>query len=348
MEWNNDNVLELINAYRVRPVLWNSLDPSYKNKNKKEDAWRELADMLTTDTAEIKKKMQSLLASFRREKQKLKTTSGMGSEEIYDTKWFAFKSLLFLKDKNQPVKTQDTEENNENESTQTTQDQDLEENTDRDLNETVSNENHADNEEVIPKRKEFVSPKRIPRKKTKLIEDPRITDAYAVITDLKSNISAPTKDGCSAYGEHIAFKLRSYNSYTRAIVEHHINNIIFNADMGLYAQTNNSNIQLPTTNSTGYYSSPAPSPVLSPAPTLSSHSSNTSNINIQIPTTTANSTEYYSSPVSSAASAPSPLISPTGEQSLNIPPTDFTELKSVSTNNIMDANLGSFFTSFKN
>nr|CAI5845696.1 unnamed protein product [Callosobruchus analis] len=207
--------------------------------------------MLTTDTAEIKKKMQSLLASFRREKQKLKTTSGMGSEEIYDTKWFAFKSLLFLKDKNQPVKTQDTEGNvskiNENESTQTTQDQDLEENTDRDLNETVSNENHADNEEVIPKRKEFVSPKRIPRKKTKLIEDPRITDAYAVITDLKSNISAPTKDGCSAYGEHIAFKLRSYNSYTRAIVEHHINNIIFNADMGLYAQTNNSNIQLQQT-----------------------------------------------------------------------------------------------------
>nr|CAH7720345.1 unnamed protein product [Callosobruchus chinensis] len=107
MEWNNDNVLELINAYRVRPVLWNSLDPYYKNKNKKEDAWRELADMLTTDTAEIKKKMQSLLASFRREKQKLKTTSGMGSEEIYDTKWFAFKSLLFLKDKNQPVKHKD-------------------------------------------------------------------------------------------------------------------------------------------------------------------------------------------------------------------------------------------------
>nr|CAH7748804.1 unnamed protein product [Callosobruchus chinensis] len=72
MEWNNDNVSELINAYRVRPVLWNSLDPYYKNK--KEDAWRELADMLTTDTAEIKKMMQSLLASFRREKQKLKTT----------------------------------------------------------------------------------------------------------------------------------------------------------------------------------------------------------------------------------------------------------------------------------
>lgn len=111
MEWSNDSVLQLINAYRIRPVLWNSLDSYYKNKNKKEDAWRELADMLNTDIAEIKKKMQSLLASFRRERQKLKTISGMGAEEVYDTKWFAFKSLLFLKDKNQPVETQDTEGN---------------------------------------------------------------------------------------------------------------------------------------------------------------------------------------------------------------------------------------------
>lgn len=111
MEWSNDSVLQLIDAYRIRPVLWNSSDPFYKNKNKKEDAWRELAELLKTDSAEIKKKMQSLLASFRREKQKLKTTSGMGTEELYDTKWFAFKSLLFLKDKNRPVQTQDTDGN---------------------------------------------------------------------------------------------------------------------------------------------------------------------------------------------------------------------------------------------
>lgn len=109
MEWCNDSVLQLINAYRIRPVLWNSSDPYYKNKNKKEDAWGEIADMMKTDSAEIKKKIQSLLASFRREKQKLKTTSGMGAEEVYDTKWFAFKSLLFLKDKNRPVQTEDTE-----------------------------------------------------------------------------------------------------------------------------------------------------------------------------------------------------------------------------------------------
>lgn len=192
-------------------------------------------------------------------------------------------------------------------------------------------------------------PKEFRKKKTKHIEDPRVTDAYAVITDLKSNISAQKKDGCSAYGEHIGFKLRSYNSYTRAIVEHHINNIIFNADMGVYAQANNSIIQLPTTNSTGYCSSPAPSPALSSAASSSSYSSNISNLNTHIPTT--NSTGHYSSPASSSALsptiAPSLLISPTGEQSLNIPPPDFTELESVSANNIIQTNLASFFSSFK-
>ncbi|CAL1671742.1 unnamed protein product [Lasius platythorax] len=34
----------------------------------------------------------------------------MGTDEVYDTKWFAFKSLLFLMDKNTPKHTQDTEE----------------------------------------------------------------------------------------------------------------------------------------------------------------------------------------------------------------------------------------------
>lgn len=68
--------------------------------------------MLQTYSAEIKKKMQSLLASFRRENQKLKTTWGMGADEVYDTKWFAFKSLLFLKAKNQSsVQTLDTKGN---------------------------------------------------------------------------------------------------------------------------------------------------------------------------------------------------------------------------------------------
>src|SRR5580765_5188461 len=45
-------------------------------------------------------------------------------------------------------------------------------------------------------------------------------------------------DDCSVYGEHVAFKLRSYDTRTRAIVQQQINNILFNADMGMYSQFN--------------------------------------------------------------------------------------------------------------
>lgn len=211
---------------------------------------------------------------------------------------------------------------------------------DSDLNETNSNIIYVDREET--KRKEFISPKQIAKKKSKPTEDPRLTDAYSVMTALKGNISAQSKDGCSAYTEHIAFKLRSYSSYTRAVVEHHINNIIFNADMGLYAQPNN--VQLPTTptNSVGDYSSSASSPVLSPA-------ANT----YQIPRTT---TGYNSSAASSPSVTQSPLISPTGNQ-VNIPAadvyypttatTDLTRLDTGSTDNL-ENNLVSYFTNYRN
>ncbi|KAF7274614.1 hypothetical protein GWI33_012712 [Rhynchophorus ferrugineus] len=109
MEWSNRTVLQLIEAYREQPVLWNSTDFYYKNRNRKEGGWNELAGIFGTDSSEIKKKIQFLLALFRREKQKVMITSGVGTNEVYNIKWFAFSSLLFLNDKNKPKQARVTE-----------------------------------------------------------------------------------------------------------------------------------------------------------------------------------------------------------------------------------------------
>ncbi|KAF7273327.1 hypothetical protein GWI33_013962 [Rhynchophorus ferrugineus] len=53
MEWSNCTVLQLIEAYRERPVLWNSTDFYYKDRNRKEDAWKELAEIFGTDSSKI-------------------------------------------------------------------------------------------------------------------------------------------------------------------------------------------------------------------------------------------------------------------------------------------------------
>lgn len=67
MEWSEDLVLQLIEAYRARPVLWDVGHKFFKIKTKINDVWEELATIFNTGIYEVKKKINSLLASFRRE-----------------------------------------------------------------------------------------------------------------------------------------------------------------------------------------------------------------------------------------------------------------------------------------
>lgn len=111
MEWSEDKTLNLIEMYRERPFLWNSRLTDYKNRNKRHDALLEISVSFGTEKDEIEKKIRYLLSHFAREikKEKESAKSGSSTSEIYQSKWFAYKSLLFLKDKNKPTPTLDTE-----------------------------------------------------------------------------------------------------------------------------------------------------------------------------------------------------------------------------------------------
>ena len=110
MDWNNEQVLALIELYRSRNVLWDSKNPFYKDRNKRHDALMEIAQELNADKTEIEKKIRYLQSHFSRELKKVKKCkSGDGLEDVYISKWFAFKSMMFLADKNKPRGTQDTE-----------------------------------------------------------------------------------------------------------------------------------------------------------------------------------------------------------------------------------------------
>ena len=43
MQWDNVNIVKLIDKYRAREVLWNPGKKNYYNKNIKQDAWEELS-----------------------------------------------------------------------------------------------------------------------------------------------------------------------------------------------------------------------------------------------------------------------------------------------------------------
>ncbi|KAJ8866690.1 hypothetical protein PR048_032551 [Dryococelus australis] len=77
MECPAEECLQLIDIYEENPVLRNPQHGLYYNKVTKHDAWVNLAKQFECSAAEVKKKMDSMLASFRREKAK-------GKKECWD------------------------------------------------------------------------------------------------------------------------------------------------------------------------------------------------------------------------------------------------------------------------
>lgn len=79
MNLNKEDVILLIREYEKRKVLWDSRDKWHFNKNRKNDAWNEIAKCIKIDVEDAKKKISSLLGSFRREKAKGRKTLVTGN-----------------------------------------------------------------------------------------------------------------------------------------------------------------------------------------------------------------------------------------------------------------------------
>lgn len=70
----------------------------------------------------------------------------------------------------------------------------------------------------------YASPPKRAKKLLKPIPDP-ICDDLSIF---------PPQDEYSAFGQYVACKLRRFDHRTRSFVEHAINNVLFEADMGKY------------------------------------------------------------------------------------------------------------------
>lgn len=110
MEWSEELCLKLIERYRQNPTLWDPTNKRYKLSKFKIDLWKNIAQEFKCEEGEVKRKIESLLTSYRREmRREGAVRSGMGTDEVYHSKWFAFKAMQFLNDKFRPRKTHNTE-----------------------------------------------------------------------------------------------------------------------------------------------------------------------------------------------------------------------------------------------
>lgn len=105
MEWSKEATIQLIELFRENDLLWDCRSKDYKNRQLKNDAFTQIAETLQVEKDAVEKKIKSLIGQFQREIKKSKTKSGDGVDDIYVSKWFAFQSLMFLKDKNKPRPT---------------------------------------------------------------------------------------------------------------------------------------------------------------------------------------------------------------------------------------------------
>jgi hypothetical protein len=67
MEWTQENTLGFIQLYEKMSVLWDPNHLHYCNNLQKHDAWDKLATAMGTVPEERRRKMNSVLSSFRRE-----------------------------------------------------------------------------------------------------------------------------------------------------------------------------------------------------------------------------------------------------------------------------------------
>lgn len=107
--WTEEQSLTLIELVRACPNIWNPENETYKNKNRRTDAFNNIAEALGISREECERKWKVLQNQFRRECIKSVTKSGQGTSELYVSHWFGYKHLMFLRDKNKPRHTRDTQ-----------------------------------------------------------------------------------------------------------------------------------------------------------------------------------------------------------------------------------------------
>ncbi|XP_074038816.1 uncharacterized protein [Leptinotarsa decemlineata] len=212
MEWNDEQVLVLIDLYRERRLLWDSSDSQHKLKNQRHESLTEIAVSFGVDKNEIERKWKHLTSHFWREKKKEAETkrTRSGADEPYEDG------------------PQDSQEEGINDDSQVVHPQNSEEKQASTLSPS----------EVAGTKKTFKSPKTLKSKsvRRRLVDIPgysnALDEALNVMRSLQSK-RANIDDEYSLYGEQIAIKLRKLSSpRTRLVVQNKINQLLFEAEMG--------------------------------------------------------------------------------------------------------------------
>lgn len=94
-DWTNELTFKFLELYQNEPVIWNPKLNHHKDKKKVNDAWARISGELECSITELKKKKDSLMATFRGHLRKKKASikSGAGANDNYKPIWFAYEYM---------------------------------------------------------------------------------------------------------------------------------------------------------------------------------------------------------------------------------------------------------------
>ncbi|XP_039764398.1 uncharacterized protein LOC120636901 [Pararge aegeria] len=161
-------------------------------------AIRDIASVFNIASTEIERKLKNLSSHYFREKRKFEESkrSGSGRDDVQLPKWFAYKALSFLNDKNAPVPT---------------------------LN---SHTPSSSQDNITP---QTTLPSTRTSRKRNIEREPEVDEALQLLREITSN--ARQRDDAAIFADYISSKLRKMDHYTMCTVQHQIQNIIYEAEM---------------------------------------------------------------------------------------------------------------------
>lgn len=94
-DWTNEISIKFVELYKSEDILWNPKHRDYKDKSKMNDAWCRISKILNISIDDLKKKKNSIMATFRGHLRKKKASikSGASQNDIYRPIWFLYNQM---------------------------------------------------------------------------------------------------------------------------------------------------------------------------------------------------------------------------------------------------------------
>ncbi|KAF5272444.1 hypothetical protein FQA39_LY07912 [Lamprigera yunnana] len=251
-----------IATYRSEPCLWRIKSREYHDRDVREAAYDRLITKLKeiepdANKSSVVKKINNFRSNVRKEKKKrdMSRKSGAGTDNVYSPKLWYFDLFDFLGDQDVPstsssnLDDEDVSEMDEEGTEGTIQQTPLIEEVSE---QTIVTPNHR----TRPKKKKLQAPLHPNIGKKRKSEE--LTNDILVSVRDHFKKPPPQDDRYDLMGKSIALRIRALEKRQRLIVEKKINDIIFEAEMGLMnTPTNSYNLVYQSSSSS---TTPSPSP----------------------------------------------------------------------------------------